>query len=170
MADSGFRENGGLSPAEMEKYFGTPAGKKDAEGVLIMEDQPEAQPKREQVRPPEKRPPADAQLASEDQTSREFRGANDLKVLDMELDSVLDKIHNVQVGKIGGRKDNFSDLIVRNMVRDFATKLGKEQRKQDTSSLLGKVGRLGEELSRMGPEMVKFWQDQVSINRLELPN
>lgn len=170
MADSGLRRTGGLSPAEMARFFGTPDGKKDDEGVLIMDEAETGQPKKEQVRAPEKRPPTEAQLAAEDQQSKEFHNASDLKVLGMEVDTILDKVHSVQIGKIGGRRDTFLDLIVRNMVRDFATKLGKEQKKQDTTDLLGKIGRLGEELNKMGPEMAKFWQDQVSFNRLNLPN
>lgn len=170
MADSGMRRMGGMSPEEVARVFGTPAGRKDAEGVLIMDDPEMGQPKREQVRTPERSLPSDAQLAAEDQQSKEFHAAQELKVLDGEIDIILDKVHSAQVGKSGGQKDSFSDLIIKNMVRDFATKLGKEQRKQNVDELLGKATRLGEELSKLGPAMDKFWQDQVSFNRLNLPN
>lgn len=176
MADGGMlgrrdsRQNGGLSPAEMAKFFGTSDGRRDSEGVLIMDDAENGKPKKEQARPPEKTVLTDAQLDVADRKSREFHADSQLQVLSTEIDDILDKVHNAQVGKIGGGKDNFSDLIIRNLARDLATKVGAEQRKQNTDSIQGKLAQLGAELSKLGPQMDSFWKNQVSMNRLNLPN
>lgn len=176
MADGGMpgrrdvRQNGGLSPEDMAKFFGTPDGKTDAEGVLIMDDAEGGQPKKEQASAPEKNLPTDAQLAAENKQSKEFHADSQLQVLSREIDDILNQIHTAQVGKMGGKKDNFSDLIIRNLARDLAIKVGAEQKKQNTDSIQGKLARLGEELSKLGPQMADFWKNQVSMNRLNLPN
>jgi len=162
--------NGGLSPEEMARFFGTPGGKADKHGVLIDEKE-YSQPARERDKQPEKFQPSDAQLAAEDKRSGEFRESNDLKVLGMNLDAIMDKVHSMQISKIGGQKNNGMDLIIRSMVRDFVSDIKIAQGKgQDTEGILGRIGVLGEELNRLAPDMKSYLDNQISMNRLNLPN
>ena len=170
MANLDARINGGMSAENMAKYFPVSAGEKDKLGVLKLPDAERGQPKKEQTKQPEKTLPNDAELAAEDERSSERRASSELSVLGQNLDGILDKIHSMQVAKVGGRKDDFSDEILAGMLRDFAKDLRIEKKKQNIDELLGKTVKLGEELSKLGPQMKKVWDNQVSFNRLDLPN
>lgn len=165
---------GGLPPINLDDVFGQPAGDRAPNGDLIdpnnkvktLETGAE-KPKSPDIAPPQ---PTGAELNATEKTSQEFRDGNQIQVLSGEIDDILNQVHSIQVAKIGGQKNNFADLIVRNLVRDVAIKLGKEQQKQDLDSLQGQVARLGEELKKLGPAMAELWQTQVSLNNLNLPN
>ena len=169
MADSGARINGGMSAGDMAKYFPVSAGDKDDFGVLKLPDAESANQKKEQPKQPEKQPSSDAQLAAEEERSQGDKNALKIRELSLALNDALNTVHSAQVAKIGG-VNNHSDLMVRNLVRDVTIKLGQEQRKQNTAELQGQVAKLGEELKKLGPTMEGFWQNQVSMNRLDLPN
>lgn len=118
---------------------------------------------------PEKSGPTNAELAAQEERSNEFQAALKITELRMALDDALNVVHNAQTAKIGGQNSH-SDLMVRHLVRDVVNKLGQEQRKQNTAELQGQAAKLGEELKKLGPAMEEFWKNQVSINRLDLPN
>lgn len=164
---------GGLPPINLDDVFGQPAGDRAPNGDLIDPRNKQTletgagKPKSPDVRPPQ---PTNAEDGAAEKTSQEFRDGSQLQVLSAEIDDILDQVHSMQVAKIGGQKNNFADLIVRNLVRDVAIKLGKEQKKQNLDSLQGQIARLGEELKKLGPAMTELWQTQVALNNLNLPN
>lgn len=165
---------GGLPTFNPDEVFGQPAGDRAPNGDLIDPNRgikPEIRQERPKTPEVASSPsPTDRQLVEADRASQEFRDGNQVQVLSGEIDDILNQIHSMQVAKIGGQKNSFSELIVRNLVRDVAFKLGKEQKRQNLDALQSQMGRLGEELKKLGPAMAELWQTQVSMNRLDLSN
>lgn len=88
-------ENGGLSPAEMAKYFGKPTESTDREGVLIMEND----------RPPERPTPQPDRAAPG--VTRESQN-NNRNLLKNDLSKLNNEIRNFLISGRSGIADRIS--------------------------------------------------------------
>lgn len=138
-----------LSEAEMKKYFGTPDGKKDKEGVLILDDHRTELPRRPERGASNQTPDDNA----DDLKARETRETNKLQILAGDLNTLNSKVNGFLLAKRTGTKDNFTSSIIRDMadaVIDKMDEIRKSNPDEQFDDMEDKLTQLADGLEEMG--------------------
>lgn len=142
-------ENGGLSPAEMAKYFGTTTEATDKEGVPIMEN----------PRPSERpTPPSDRAVTS---ISRESQN-NNRDVLKSDLSNLNNEIRNFLISGRSGVMDRVSVARFKDAAEsivDQKNKIKGSEANAQFDDIDNQLVLLADNLTKMGME--KFAEDYI---------